>query len=180
MGAGRPENPEKTAMAFDVPLVELVRATREVPEADAALALQCLHLADGLKSLGMKLLDGMGTDEDREAGRIMLRAELGVTEPDTSSYPVILCLHVAGWLEQGRSDGLDAGWVRRNCLALDAAFDVVPDEHYEIALEDSLDVVRAAADLVVGARRHMSAPVLVRSARNLRSEGRRVSQSSSQ
>ena len=172
---------------------------------DVALGTAAALVAQGLAAAAHALLNGSATDEQRDAARVLVLAARGVPAtagagPTMSEDALVVCLNIAGWIEQAR--GLQtvvkvhdangqiesatprdltlkekADWLRRHALTLDQRFEKLSDTAWISALTPppkpgAVGALSESATLVAAAGLHTNAVGLARSASNLRSRSK--------
>jgi hypothetical protein len=129
--------------------------------------------------IAARLAHGKATDDDRRAVRMQRwRIDHGIPEDDNPTVltpnPFLLCLNVAGWIDQARSDGHSAEWLRGQTARVSEALAGLPVRAFKDALvppprSGKPGSVTLAAKLMVEAKLHTDADVLAAATLSLRS-----------
>lgn len=150
---------------------------------DEELARAAIQLSSTFEDIAARLAHGTATDDDRRAVRMHRHTDSGSPEDDNPTLltpnPFVLCMNVAGWIDQARSEGQSAEWLRGNVVRMSEALAGLSVQVFKKALVPPPRVgkprrgkpgsVTEAAKLIVEAKLHTDADVLAATTLNLRS-----------
>jgi hypothetical protein len=147
---------------------------------DEALARAAMQLSSTFENIAARLVHGKATDDDRRAVQMHGSTEHQITENDHPTLltpnPFVLCLNVAGWIDQARSEGQSAEWLRGHAVRVSKPLGGLPAQAFQNALapprRGKPGSVTLAAKLIVEAKLHTDADALAAATLKLRSRSK--------